>query len=242
MADGMPEQIHAHPCGFHLVGRLDRGWGESAFEYRWNSTDSPRETDRPGLPELAHCMLYELTRYDDNDGRYNDEWLFPPDPPFVGWRFRNPTDGRTGPVGMERFSAAQGWAWDRHKLGGRLVVPAEHCGPFEIRAVQEYRFHCGICGLDDLVPGPDGGPHTLVRAFAPATPIIAGPAVLSNSGGEEFLAAAHSTDPQFPNPGDSAAAPGIWRYSFTKHGHVSWMDLSPDGYAGDSLHLGFGPW
>jgi hypothetical protein len=92
----------------------------------------------------------------------------PPDPPFAGWQLRDPTDGRTGPVGLECFPASQGWAWDRHKLAGALVIPS--CGPGEylIVATQSYRYFCDRCGVDETVPGPDAGPHQIVRAFRPA--------------------------------------------------------------------------
>src|SRR5438067_1188126 len=148
------EQIddHSHPCGFRLVRTLDKGWGEMAFEYRWDSTSGIKANDS-GNPDLAHCSLYEVTTYADNPGCYRDGSLFPPDPPFVDWRFRDPTDGRTAPVALGRFPATQGWAWDRHKLGGRLLLPDSDETSFSIVAVQEYRFHCGICGLNGLLSG-----------------------------------------------------------------------------------------
>jgi hypothetical protein len=116
--------------------------------------------------DLAHCFLYEITTYAGNEGRYDESWFYPADPPFIGWRFRDPTDGRTGPVGLERFAASQGWAWDRHKIGGRLVPPADG-RTYAIHAVQEYHFHCELCGLDAVLPGPDAGPLGLTREFAP---------------------------------------------------------------------------
>lgn len=156
---------HAHPCGFRLHRRFDRGWGEMAFEYRWDSTSGLKAADGVGNPDLDHCSLYERTTYAGNAGAYADGWYLPPEPPFVGWRFRDPTDGRTGPVGLECFPASQGWAWDRHKVGGRLVVPTDPALLNHIFARQEYRFVCDLCGLDAPVPGPDAGPHPVLRAF-----------------------------------------------------------------------------
>ena len=162
---------HPHPCNFRLHRRLDRGWGEMAFEYRWDSTSGLKAEDELSAPDLAHCSLYEMTRYaatnTGNVGAWRDGYFYPPDPPFPDWKFRDPTDGRSGPVGLECFPASQGWAWDRHTRRGRLVIPPER-GEYAIRAVQSYRFQCAICGLDAPVPGPDAGPHELRRIFAPA--------------------------------------------------------------------------
>jgi hypothetical protein len=157
---------HSHPCNFHLARHFDRGWGEIAFEYRWESSGGPAQED--GSLDLAHCLLYEVTTYAGNPGSYADGWYYPPDPPFIGWAFRDPTDGRTGPVGMECFPAAQGWAWDRHKIGGRLRPPADQ-REYVISALQEYHFHCELCGVDAPVPGPDPGPHEVVRGFRPVS-------------------------------------------------------------------------
>lgn len=154
---------HAHPCNFRCSRHYDRGWGEIAFEYRWDATPVPDGA----AGDLTHCYLYEFTTYGHGD-RCGGERYMPPDPPFLGWTFRNPTDGRFGPVGLERFAASQGWAWDRHKLGGRLLVlPAT--GMYTIVARQEYRFQCELCGQDGRVPGPDAGPHLITRTFAPIT-------------------------------------------------------------------------
>lgn len=99
---------HLHPCNFHLHRYLDRGWGEIAFEYRWDSTSGEKEPASGQTPDLAHCHLYELTHYSGSGGRSVEGWFYPPDPPFVGWKFRDPTDGRNGPVGLECFPASQG--------------------------------------------------------------------------------------------------------------------------------------
>jgi hypothetical protein len=156
---------HPHPCNFRLHRSLDRGWGEIAFEYRWDSTSGEGDTGSLERADLAHCHLYEVTHYSGNKGKYVDGWFYPVDPPFAGWKFRDPTDGRTGPVGLECFPASQGWAWDRHKIGGRIVVPP--CGPVEyvISATQMYRFYCDLCGVDEIVPGANGGPHLIVRTL-----------------------------------------------------------------------------
>lgn len=156
---------HPHPCNFRLHRHQDRGWGELAFEYRWDSTSGCKAEDGLGNPDLEHCYLYEMTCYEGNMGRFEDGFYRPCEPPFLAWRFREPTDGRTGPVGYERFVATQGWAWDRHKLGGRLIVPDE-AGIFTITAIQQYRFHCERCGADLPVPGSHAGPHALVRRFS----------------------------------------------------------------------------
>ena len=102
-----------------------------------------------------------------NAGEWRGGYFLPPDPPFPDWKFRDPTDGRTGPVGLECFPASQGWAWDRHTRRGRLVIPSEP-GQYAIRAVQSYRFQCAVCGADEMVHGADAGPHELRRTFAPA--------------------------------------------------------------------------
>ena len=157
---------HAHPRNFRLHRRLDRGWGEMAFEYRWDSTSGRKAEDEIEVPDLEHCRLYEMTTYAANAGEWRDGYFHPPDPPFPDWQFRDPTDGRTGPVGLECFPASQGWAWDRHTRRGRFAIPPEPA-EYTIRATQCYRFQCAICGADDLVSGPDAGPHELQRIFAP---------------------------------------------------------------------------
>jgi hypothetical protein len=157
---------HPHPCGFRLARHFDRGWGEAAFEYRWDSTSGVK-VDLAN-PDLDDCRIYELIRYESGTGVDEEGWYLPPDPPFNGWRFRNPTDGRTAPVGLECFPATQGWAWDRHKLLGRLTIPPVR-REYVIRAVQEYRFTCAICGEDAIVPDPDSGPHEILRTFTPST-------------------------------------------------------------------------
>lgn len=157
---------HLHPCNFRLTRHFDRGWGEIAFEYHWDSTGGHQGADGLENTGLAYCFLYELTRYEACEGTEREGFFFPPDPPFLQWKFRNPTDGRTGPVGMERFAAAQGWAWDRHKLSGRLALPENSAVVYRINSRQEYRFHCELCGEDTVVPGPDAGPHTIMRTFA----------------------------------------------------------------------------
>ena len=154
--------IHPHPCRFRLHRQRDRGWGEMAFEYRWDSTSGSKADDGLGNFDLAHCALYEFTTYAGNRGTWREGFFLPPDPPFPGWRFRDPTDGRSGPVGAECFLASQGWAWDRHKLGGKFAFPNEPAA-FTIQAVQTYRFHCAVCGADEILLGP----HTLTRTFAP---------------------------------------------------------------------------
>ena len=159
---------HAHPCNFRLHRRLDRGWGEMAFEYRWDSTSGRGAEAGGDIPDLAHCRLYEMATYAANIGTWQDGYFLPPDPPFPDWKFRDPTDGRTGPVGLECFPASQGWAWDRHTRRGILILPPEP-GEFIIRALQSYRFQCAICGADDMVSGPDAGPHELQRIFAPVS-------------------------------------------------------------------------
>lgn len=158
---------HAHPRGFHLVRHIDRGWGEIGFEYRWESSDGSAPDQAGELTSLESCVLYEVTTYAGNDGTFEDGWFIPPDPPFAGWRFRDPTDGRTAEVGMECFVATHGQAWDRHKIGGRLLPPAEEA-VFTCTAVQSYRFYCDACGADEVIPGPRGGPHEIVRACAPS--------------------------------------------------------------------------
>lgn len=151
---------HPHPCEFRLLRTLDKGWGEMAFEYGWNSDSGIKEPDG-STPDLAHCFLYEVTTYAGNTGRYQEGYLFPPDPPFMDWKFRDPTDGRNAPVALGRFSAVQGWAWDRHKLGGRLLIPETGPAEYRIIAMQEYRFHCEVCGADSLLFGP----HPIERRF-----------------------------------------------------------------------------
>lgn len=145
---------HPHPCRFVLSRWIDRGWGELACEYRWESTLGEIE-------ELAHCRIFETIRYTE-EGRETHGWYAAPDPPFVDWWFRDPTDGRLEVVGLEYFPATQGAAWDRHKLLGPLRVPdVEEF--FAIRGRQEFRFTCSICGADERLMGP----HEIVRTFEP---------------------------------------------------------------------------
>ena len=227
-----------HPCDFRLARVLDRGWGEMAFEYYWDSTSGLKDSDGQGNPDLADCVLYEYTTYSHNAGaggagqsdteamnasenskqlrggeeyhagRYADCCYYPPDPPFLGWEFRDPTDGRTAPVALGCFAATQGWAWDRHKTGGRLRLPEHQTDQvFTIAAVQEYRFHCSVCGLDARIPGSHSGPHVILRRFEQHKPLEL----------------------------------NVWRYSFQKHHHLAYMDVDAAGYVDDSAHIGFGP-
>ena len=133
---------HAHPCDFHLHRWIDRGWGEIACEYRWHST----ATCAPGssYPELEHCLLFEYTTYHAELGRQTDLWLQFDTAPFTNWKFRNPTDGRNLIVGKECFPATQGWAWDRHKIGGKFEIPTQH-NVYEIVAKQSYLSYCQLC-------------------------------------------------------------------------------------------------
>ena len=157
----MKSSTHPHPCNFRFVQKRDTGWGEMAFAYCWDSTSGQWEEEGYSLPDLAHCVLYEVTSYADNVGRYADGWFYPPSPPFLDWKFRDPTDGRTAPVGMECFPASNARAWDRHKRPGRLLIPEEQQEHFVIRAVQEYRFYCEICDMEVRVHGP----HIIERRF-----------------------------------------------------------------------------
>lgn len=154
-----------HPCNFRLHRTLDRGWGEIAFEYRWDSTSGEADAGSAAKPDLAHCHLYEWARYSGAGGHTADGWFHPADPPFPGWMFRDPMDGRTAPVGLECFPASQGWAWDRHKIGGRLVIPPPGPREYLITATQTYRFFCDRCGVDEVLPGSHSGPHSIRRAF-----------------------------------------------------------------------------
>lgn len=161
----MNPTTHPHPGNYRRHRHFDRGWGEIAFEYRWDALDDgggPADD----VSALGHCHIYEVTSYAGNVGRWADGWFYPPDPPFAGWQLRDPTDGRTGPVGLECFPASQGWAWDRHKLAAALVIPPVD-DAYRIIATQSYRFFCDHCGVDAIVPGPDAGPHAIVRAFQP---------------------------------------------------------------------------
>ena len=58
-------QRSARPVLQHLVRTLDKGWGEMAFEYRWDSS-SGRKAQDGGNPDLSPCSLYEITTYADN--------------------------------------------------------------------------------------------------------------------------------------------------------------------------------
>ena len=69
-------------------------------------------------------------------------------------------------MGLERFAATQGWAWDRHKLGGKLVLPPAGSETYTILAVQSYWFYCEECGCEEVVSGSQGGPHSLLRTFS----------------------------------------------------------------------------
>lgn len=210
-----PSIGHPHPVDFRLTRILDRGWGEMAFEYQWNSTSGLKGEDRLTNPDLDSCMLYEMTSYAGNEGTYQDGYFLPPSPPFMGWRFREPTDGRNAPVALGCFAASQGWAWDRHKLGGALSIPdsniACNSAIYSIQAVQEYRFHCEICDMDAIVPGKSSGPHSIMRVFAEKDNL--------------FIRRAEQ----------------VWRYQLEKHQSIATMDIDIKGYVDDSAHIGFGP-
>jgi hypothetical protein len=149
------------------------GWGEMSFAYCWDSTSGLSGEAGYSLPDLEHCVLFEVTAYSGNVGHYENGWYFPPNPPFSGWKFRDPTDGRTAPVGMECFPASNARAWDRHKRAGRLLVPADSSETFVIRAEQTYWFHCEICGVEE----PLCSPHLIERRFEPQTDILSGETV-----------------------------------------------------------------
>lgn len=122
-----------------------------AAEYRWSSTTGERGEDG-SLPQLAHCFIFEMTEY-AGTGKTRDGYFLAAPTMLDSWRLRNPTDGRSGPVGLERFSAASGWAWDRHKIPGSICMPPENID-CEIVAVQKYRYHCEACGVEDDLLGP----------------------------------------------------------------------------------------
>lgn len=152
----MSSTDHAHPCNFRVTRILDRGWGELAILYQWDSSSG-------NLDDLRYCSLFELTHYEGNQGTNKAGFFNPPEPPCMGWSFRTPTDGRTAPIALGCFTATEGWAWDRHKLPGRLLVLANLDFTLRITAVQEYRFHCEWCGIESIVPGAHSGPHPIVR-------------------------------------------------------------------------------
>jgi len=133
-------------------------------------------------------------------------------PPFVGWMFRNSTDGRTATDGVGTINLTAGAANDRHKfLPGWKLQPILILNPYEmwtITATQQFRFYCNVCGTDAIVPGTHSGPHTIVRRFFPKP-----------------------NSPYQPcNNRDRE-----WRFTTTKHGITAWMDLSYNGYLGDSV-------
>ena len=199
---------HAHPTDFRLERTLDTGWGELACVYVWeNGGEAAADS-----PDSDRCFLYEVTAYSCDTASSDSPWLAPPDPPFVGWRLRNPTDGRSGPVGLERFSASLGRAWDRHKLPGALAPPTSP-GCWAIRATQEYRMHCEICGYEGAVHGTGTGPHEIVRT-------------LRSVGGYIELDGASCLQ---------------WRYEITKHDRTAWIEFDGNGYLADSKRIGFGP-
>ena len=221
---------HPHPCNFRLHRKFDRGWGELAFEYRWDSTSGVKTEDGIGNPDIAHCLLFELTSYAGNVGTW-EGGSYAPNHPFLDWRFRDPTDGRNAEVGMESFPADQGWAWDRHKLGGRLLTDEPRAVPHPIIAIQTYYFHCELCGVTSVAPGNHSGPHPILRVYGPCTsPAQLIPATKSQS--------------QSPglSPLHSRLSAHAWRYLCQKHGYSAWMDIDSGGFLQDSAGLDFGPW
>lgn len=223
-----PHPPHPHPCNFRLHRSFDRGWGEMAFEYRWDSTSGLKSEDGIGSPDLSRCFLYEMTTYSDNSGSW-EEGCFIPELPFEGWRFRDPTDGRTGSVGMETFPADQGWAWDRHKLGGKFLTTERRATSHAIIALQSYRYYCEICGLHEKVSGTHAGPHAIARIFAPC-------------------ASSARLIPSFQRADSEVAAKPsqlstlAWRYLCRKHNQSAWMEFDEGGFLQDSAGLDFGPW
>ncbi len=208
-----------------------------AFEYRWNSTSALSHNSSDDALDLNHCFLYELTTYAGNVGTYQGGYFVAPNPPFAEWWFRDPTDGRTAPVALGCFDASAGWAWDRHKMGGKFVMPDQSPDgpalspkpPYTIVATQQYRFYCERCGMDALVPGSHCGPHAITRTFAPLSNNLNSnnlndvPATFQ----KDFLLRSYYT---------------LWRYTLQKHGHQAFLDLNALGsYVDDSTHLGYGP-
>ena len=221
---------HAHPCNFRLHRRFDRGWGELAFEYRWDSTTGVKAADGVGNPDLSRCFLFEITSYAGNTGEW-EGGNYLPESPFLDWQFRDPTDGRTASVGMESFPADQGWAWDRHKLGGRLLTDEKRAIPHPIIAIQTYRFSCEICGITEIAPGSHSGPHAILRVFGPcasAAQLI--PISRSGANASQLM------------PKHSRLSSHAWRYLCQKHGFSAWMDMDDEGFLQDSAGLDFGPW
>ncbi len=201
---------HPHPCHFRPDRWRDRGWGEAAFHYVWSST-SGANAESSELPDLAHCSLYEIAAYDHNEGRYENGLYFPPSPPFAGWQFRNPTDGRLQIVGGEWMSATLGEAWDRHKIGGPLALPSEP-RPYEFTAWQQFWFHCKWCKAEF----PLSEPHPILRRMEPLP-----------RDSEQKKGPDHRGE--------------RWRYSLTKHQNTAWMEWDAEGYSDCSLHVGFPP-
>lgn len=237
---------HPHPINFRLTRVLDRGWGEMAFEYQWDSTTGLKGEDGLTNPDLNCCKLYEMTSYASNAGTYQDGYFHPTSPPFPEWRFRDPTDGRSAPVALGCFAASQGWAWDRHKLGGALIIPPDEVsirdgfygGIYSIKAIQEYRFHCEVCNMDAIVPGKSSGPHSIRRIFALKDNLsVLQPEKPSDNNSDTYSEQCVVYNASsLPSP-----TRRVWRYMLLKHQSKATMDINENGYVDDSAHIGFGP-
>lgn len=216
---------HPHPCNWHRDPDFleDATYGTLKFQYQWDSTSGVKGTDGITNPDLQNCYIYEFVTY-TGDGSDVNGYFIPTNPPYNGWWFRSPTDSRIPPGTPAQ--ADWGKAQDTHKWGAAMYpfsafnvplinvmwiegggfIPIGDTDPeWRIEAVQTYRFHCNVCNADMIMPGPDGGTHTIERLYKAVTPFL------------------------FCDQ-DSR----VWRYSTKKHGVEAWLDMNRNGFIADS--------
>lgn len=156
-------QPHTHPCNFHLssYGANSRQLpkGQIQFWYDWDSTSGVKGPDGVSNPDLGHCTIYEIVSYVGNAGSYLPGVYYPPDPPFASWVFNNPTNTSQ--------PATAGRLLDTHVNPGtgNFNVPLYYTySTWTITGNQQMRYHCSICGADELVPGSETQ-NTITRRF-----------------------------------------------------------------------------
>ena len=197
--------IHAHPTNFHLssynANKRDFGLGETQFWYDWDSTSGVKGADGVTNPDLGFCTINEIVDYYGNNGTYVPGTFYPSDYPFVGWSFINPTSTSR--------PAVEGRLWDQQLRpnGSPFNVPLfYYMGTgWTITAHQQMRFHCSVCGADEMVPGTETQ-NVITRHFAPL--------------GDYFLCQEKTR---------------VWEFSTIKHSLKAWLTMDYSGYIKDSL-------
>lgn len=181
---------HPHPRNFHKDSQMDLGNGEERFRYLWESDDGD-------LNHLANCVIYEFVTYNGNEGTYGSGTYTAPNPPFDNWVFSNPLRGSAIP-------ATGGILYDWIRRENFNVPLAYYMRNWTITSVQQYRYHCNLCGADEVVSGVDNQ-NIITRVFDYIDPY-------------EFCLQRERR----------------WKYSATKHGFTVWLIMDYNGRIADS--------